>query len=371
MKRFAWFVVVSLGLVACSSGQKVPDAETVDKAVETIEKAEEMEPSVEVFAESERRWTGIGVTSKGRVFVNFPRWSDDVPISVAFLENGKPVPFPDASWQSWKEGEKFDKKFVAVQSVVVDEKDNVWVLDTGNPKFQGLVQGAARLFQFDVDGRLLKTHHFVAPVVKPNSYLNDVRFNHETGHAYLTDSGVGGLVVLELATGDPRRVLDGHPSTMAEDIAVVIDGKAWMQNGEPRKVHSDGIAFNKDGYVYYQALTADTLYRIPALDLNNPAIDDEVLASKIEVVAEVGPSDGLLAGPNGEVYLSSLELDAVRAYLPNGEIVVVHEDPRISWPDSFAMGPDGMLWVTASKIHEGPDPEEPFTILKTTPWRPN
>ncbi len=355
---------------ACSSNPQIPDVEKTEQAVEKSAASSAGEPSLEVAAEAARRWTGIGVTSKGRVFVNFPRWSDDVPISVAFLENGEPVPFPDASWQNWQKSDEFDKKFVAVQSVVVDEKDNVWVLDTGNPKFQGLIQGAARLFKFDVEGRLLETHNFVAPVVKSNSYLNDVRINHETGHAYLTDSAAGGLVVLELASGDARRVLDEHASTMAEDITVVIDGTPWIQDGEPRKVHSDGIALNTDGYVYYQALTADTLYRIPVLDLNNPAIDDEVLAAKIETVAEVGPSDGLLAGPNGEVYLSSLELNAIRAYLPNGEIVVVHEDPQIAWPDSFAMGPDGMLWVTASKIHPQPEPGEPFTILKTTPWQP-
>lgn len=46
-------------------------------------------------ARSKRQWTGVAVSDSGRIFVNYPRWSDDVPVSVAELKNDKPVPYPD------------------------------------------------------------------------------------------------------------------------------------------------------------------------------------------------------------------------------------------------------------------------------------
>ena len=46
--------------------------------------------SVEEVASNERLWTGVAVSQSGRMFVNFPRWSTDVPTSVAELdENGE------------------------------------------------------------------------------------------------------------------------------------------------------------------------------------------------------------------------------------------------------------------------------------------
>ena len=40
-----------------------------------------------------RQWTGIAVSPSGRVFVNFPRWSPDVPMSVGELgEDGEVAP---------------------------------------------------------------------------------------------------------------------------------------------------------------------------------------------------------------------------------------------------------------------------------------
>jgi hypothetical protein len=40
---------------------------------------------------------GVAVSAQGRVFVNFPFWSDDHTISVAEVVDGKLRPFPDES----------------------------------------------------------------------------------------------------------------------------------------------------------------------------------------------------------------------------------------------------------------------------------
>ena len=49
-------------------------------------------------AEFDHQVTGVTVSRDGRIFVNFPRWTEDSPVSVAELKDGKPLAFPDESW---------------------------------------------------------------------------------------------------------------------------------------------------------------------------------------------------------------------------------------------------------------------------------
>ena len=102
---------------------------------------EEVKPVVlEQVAQSARQWTGIAVMPDGRIFVNFPRWSDDVPVSVGeLLPDGSVRAFPNAEWNSGAPAP--ENRFVCVQSVVADREGYLWVLDSGNPKFCGSSPG--------------------------------------------------------------------------------------------------------------------------------------------------------------------------------------------------------------------------------------
>ena len=42
--------------------------------------------------------TGVTISKSGRIFVNFPNWSDDHTISVAELIDRQPKPFPNGEW---------------------------------------------------------------------------------------------------------------------------------------------------------------------------------------------------------------------------------------------------------------------------------
>ena len=47
--------------------------------------------------------TGVACSTDGRVFVNFPRWTEDAPISVAeVLKDGQLKPYPDEEWNAWR-----------------------------------------------------------------------------------------------------------------------------------------------------------------------------------------------------------------------------------------------------------------------------
>src|ERR1700733_674041 len=45
--------------------------------------------------------TGVTVSRTNRIFVNFPRWGDDVPFTVAEVIHGKAVAYPDARVNDW------------------------------------------------------------------------------------------------------------------------------------------------------------------------------------------------------------------------------------------------------------------------------
>ena len=71
------------------------------------------EPRLVQMAESPYQWTGIAVSKTGRVFVNFPRWSPSIPMSVGELDStGKVRPYPNEKLNSWLLGEDPKGKFV-------------------------------------------------------------------------------------------------------------------------------------------------------------------------------------------------------------------------------------------------------------------
>ena len=82
--------------------------------------------------------TGVAVSADGRIFVNFPRWTEDSPVSVVEVgRDGTLKPYPDEEWNSWRNAEATTRAardhFVCVQSVVADNRGNLWVLDPASP----------------------------------------------------------------------------------------------------------------------------------------------------------------------------------------------------------------------------------------------
>ncbi|WP_269145359.1 L-dopachrome tautomerase-related protein [Geomonas sp. RF6] len=188
--------------------------------------------------------TGVTVTDTGRVFANFPRWRDGIPFSVVEIaRDGSIHQYPDEAWNRW-DGRPGTNRFTCVQSVVA-HGSALYVLDPSSPKFAGVV-GTAKLFVFDLrTNKLERTYEFDKSVAPQKSYLNDLRIDDSAGKAYITDSGLGAIVVLDLKSGESRRLLGNHVSTKAEEITVRIDGKEFLRNGAPPRIHSDGIALDE------------------------------------------------------------------------------------------------------------------------------
>jgi sugar lactone lactonase YvrE len=327
--------------------------------------------TLEQVAKFGHQVTGVTVSEKGRVFVNFPRWTEDSPVSVAeVMKDGSIKPYPDARWNAWRNVTSDDMTpgdhWVCVQSVVADGHGSVWVLDPAAPAHDALVPGGPKMVRIDLaTDRVAQTIAFDQSVAIPGSYLNDVRFSSDGKFAFITDSGQrGALVVVELASGKAKRVLDGHPSTQPEKgVAVRSDGKP-LRYPDGRKVlfSADSMALSADGYLYWKALTGNTLYRIPAATLESRGFAGQDVAGEVQPYGQTGPSDGFwIMEKNGkatgtQLYITSPETSAISvrdlAQGPSGTPRVLLQDARLRWPDTFSQGPDGSLYVTTSRIQD-------------------
>lgn len=320
-------------------------------------------------AHSELLWTGVAVSKGDRIFVNYPRWSPNTKISVAEVnKSGNITAYPDLSWNEWNQDSTPQDHFICVQSVYVDRENYLWILDPANPFFQGVIEGGAKLVKVDLKSdKIIKKFHFDSEVTPANSYLNDIRIDTNNDVAYMTDSGLGAIIALNLKTGVSRRLLSNHHSTKAEDITLrVEDVEVKFQ------VHSDGLALDEKGaYLYYQALTGRSLYRIKTQYLNDHSLSEKELGNYVEFVGNSGASDAIIFGPGEYVYLSSIEHNAIRRIRFGETVQTVVQDSLLKWPDSFSLTPDGILYVTTSQIHLGAAVTEPYQIFKLEAGKEN
>ncbi|NMM50874.1 L-dopachrome tautomerase-related protein [Marinigracilibium pacificum] len=289
--------------------------------------------------------TGVSVSSNGRVFANFPRWRPDINMSVAEVDEatGSHSPYPNKVWNSWKSGSPIsDSTFVAVQSVLV--KDNkLFVLDTRNPFFQGLI-GQPKLFVFNLDDdKLERVYSFPEGTVKPNSYVNDLRIDRKRNKIYLTDSNEPGLIILDMESGESFRVLDNHYSTRAETDYLKIDTITWKGT-----VHSDGIALNpKTDELYYHALSGYTLYSISVDSLIQGS---NTIENAVNRIARTSAPDGMIFDSKGNLYYADLEKHRIMFMTPDKSQHILVDNINVSWADTFSIY-NGFLYYTNSKIH--------------------
>lgn len=306
--------------------------------------------------------TGVTVAPNGRVFVNYPRWGDDVPFTVAEIKNGKATAYPNEDVNRGDPDRPADT-LLSVQSVVADGKNRLWILDTAAPGFQTRVSGGAKLVAVDLaTDRIVRTIVIPDDVALATTYVNDVRFDLRNGDgvAYITDSSVsgpGGIIVVDLGTGRAIRRLTGHPSTSPDPLfKPVVDGREMLvrpKSGptKPFRVASDGIAVSPDGEtLYYCPLSSRRLYAVPTSALRDPSLSDADLAAKVTELGEKGASDGLETDDKGRVYAGDYENNAVRR-LENGAWTTILQDDRVSWPDTFSISGDGFLYFTANQLH--------------------
>ena len=149
--------------------------------------------------------TGVTVSRKGRIFVNFPRWGDPVTFTVAELKDGKPVAYPDATFNTLDKDRPAECARVGAERRGGPRRPAVDARHRQHRVRPDRCPGGPKLVCVDLaTNKVFKTIRFPPDVALKTTYLNDVRFDlrrGKAGVAFITDSsaeGPNGIIVVDL-----------------------------------------------------------------------------------------------------------------------------------------------------------------------------
>lgn len=309
---------------------------------------------LEVVAEThDAIWNAVAVDDGGSIYVAGPRWTGMKGPSVSKLDaNRRPHAFPDARWNSIDASVPVSERFINVNALHRDDHDQLWIVDAGVSDFGGhVIPGAAKLVIVDLrSGKVTKVITFTSGVVKDGSYIDDIRFNDD--HAYLTDAGEPGIIVLDLKDGGMRRVLDSSPAVRAPaDRDILLSGKVVRApNGQALRVNSDPLEISHDGKWLYFAALEGPWYKIETRWLNDPALSPEATAMKVEFWRDLPPVGGTALDKQGNFYFSDLATDTVKRIRTSGQIEAVITDPSLHWVDAPTFDQEGRIYLPAAQV---------------------
>ncbi|WDS37029.1 L-dopachrome tautomerase-related protein [Pseudoxanthomonas sp.] len=332
--------------------------------------------------------SGIAVTPQGRVFVGFPRHADNhAGVTLAELVDGKLVPFPSRA-MSLPSQAPFAQWLVSVHGMTTDTRGNLWVIDDGKRAgIGGIPDGAAKVVGFDPDtGKVIAKVVLKAPALLQDSHMNDLRVDLTHGNkgtAYISDSSFGtspALVVVDLASGRQRRVLEHHVSTQPQaGFMAILDGKPMRYDARHPTFPvggADAITLSPDSKtLYYAPLTSRALYSIPTALLSDFSASEATLGAAVSDLGEKGFADGMATDAQGRLYITDGEHDAILRRWPDGHLDTVVRDPRIVWPDGIATT-DKYVYVTLGQwdrlpgFNGGRDLRQPPYLLVRAPIAP-
>ena len=197
---------------------------------------------------------------------------------------------------------------------------------------------------------------------RPGSFVDDFVMDDDETFAVVTERRGRrcALIVIDLVTGEARRVLEDHVSVVAEDIDLVIDGRLIADRAGtptiPTRIGVNPIAMDVDAtWIYFGPTNGRTLYRVPTAALRDASLSPAKLAAKVERYADKPICDGIAIDAAGNIYVTDLAANAVGVITPARQYTVLFQDDELlSWPSSIAIGPGGYVYVTASQSHRGP-----------------
>lgn len=310
----------------------------------------EKDPRLEATFRSDRAWSGVTTSGDGRVFVSFPG-ADRPGVQVAELgPDGQVVPYPDEAWNTVRQDNDPTNTFVRVNALRVGPDGRLWIVDAGSAGIGSpAVPGGARLIVVNLSTDTVSDIYDLGPITKPHSYLDDLRFNGD--HIYLTDAGEPGLIVLDLATAELRRVLDDHPSA-ADQRPMYADGQLLRTpDGTEVRIHADQLEVSPDGRQLYFQPASGPMSRIATRWLDDPLATPGEVSDQVETWLDTPTTGGTAIDANGVIYLNDANQRRVLAISPDREVETLVADPRLVWADAMWLDGQGDLWIPVPQLN--------------------
>jgi sugar lactone lactonase YvrE len=297
------------------------------------------------------------ITPDGRIFATIHQFRRAPLQLVQITGPDSYQPWPDANWND--RTRPAGERFVSLLGIRADTRGWVWVIDNGND------EGATyppKLLAFDSrSGQLAFRHDFPNEVAAPGAFPQDFAVDTQRGFVYIADIGGNAkpaILTVDLKSNTSWR-LEGLKEFEAEDVDNVIDGKVvtMRKKGKerPARIGIDPITLSADGEtIFFGAMNGKTWYALPA-DVLRRNMSSEEAANRIRRVGNKPISDGAITDARGNHYFTDLGGHGI-TLLPagGGDLTPLVRDPRLSWPDGVAFGPDGALYVTVNQLHLSP-----------------
>lgn len=304
---------------------------------------------------------------KGKMYLTIPRWKEGVPVTLASTwshpvnRSYSPSLSPYPNWDMQTVGDC--KAFQFIQSMEIDLKGRMWILDTGRTETMSTEPKARcppRLVIIDLekDGEILRSFEFPSDVTPADSsYLNDIVVDYsDGGYAYITDSSKinPGIIVFSLRENKSWKIIHDSMKAQTEAIQFMVGAERLRY-----PVHVDGIALSPvDAPVqqlYYSPLSSFHLYSVPTAVLKNNTknIDNYVR----ELGRKSSQTDGMMMSSTGVLYFGLLADDAVAMWdtklfpsFTTGQRIISRDHSRMRWPDTFAFDESGDLWCVTNEL---------------------
>lgn len=246
----------------------------------------------------------------------------------------------------------------------VDRKNGwLWALDMGFVAGESEAPaGAQKVLVLDLkSGRTVKRIALDGVADRKGSFLNDIAVDERRRVAYISDSGMRsapnnmvGLIVVDFASGQARRVLDRHPSLQVEAGVKVVSHGAEVWPGNPLLLGINGVALSPDGRTLYWTVTTGTrVHAVATAILRKADAGDERISAAIRDLGAVGGNtDGIVTDAKGALYITDVTRNGIVKYEPrNGTMSLIASDEGVHWPDTPAILPGGDLVFTSSSLN--------------------
>ncbi|MFP9097790.1 L-dopachrome tautomerase-related protein [Flavobacterium sp. RHBU_24] len=313
----------------------------------------------EIFAELSEAVGNIAYTPKGDlVYSQHPFFNPEIRVMKYDAQTRTNKPFPNLEWNTPRDTD--DRYLSNVLGIRNDANGIIWMLDMGQrnavtPKIVG--------WNTRTD-KLERIYYLPQSALANTSQPNDMVVDNKHGIFVIADEGIGkggdgskaALIVVDMKTGETRRLLEGTRTTLPENKPTVIKGKTLSVNGKPLLVGCDGITADKNfEWLYYASLNGSKIYRVKFEDLLNESISQENLDSRVETYSAKPNNGGLSIDSEGNLYLTGLEDNSISVVLAKDRSVhKLTADSKMLWPDGVSFNAaDGYMYVSAAQVHLG------------------
>jgi sugar lactone lactonase YvrE len=328
---------------------------------------------LEVYAELQAGGVG-GITQlpDGRVVIGYhPFYAPKVQVALLNADRKSTTPYPDAQWQSCRKDDgswkgDFNRCLDWVLGLHTDANGILWLLDSAKTTDQAAGRPAGLMPKLVGWNTRTNSLERVIPIPPPasipesqhNDFVVDLKHkaiviaDEAIGEGSAGDGSKAALVVVDLASGTSRRLLQGHPSVMPVKQPIRWDVGRPTEGSFKLYVGVDGIALDKDSeWLYFGALNGHKIWRVRMRDLLDRALTPQQLGERVQAYADKPFNGGLSIDTAGNLYLTEVGERAIGVIPPDTRRyrrLVQHED--MVWPDGVTYNRDGYMYTGAAQL---------------------